>query len=110
MEPPARAGAFTTTAKGLHYVWRGWGQAVEATTIGIFNPTNEEWTLKPTTEIPPPGLGDGGCASIGNDLYCLGGSKTLSDFNDLHKQNIETIQWSKVHPRKFMIKQTGQYA
>ena len=99
MERPACIGAFTTAAYGLHYVWRGWGPAKEATTIGIFNPTNEEWTLQPTIGTPPPGLEDGGCASIGNDLYCFGGSYRSSRFNDLHKLNLETFQWSKVHPR-----------
>ena len=99
VEPPACVGAFTTAANGLHYVWRGGGPAKEATTIGIFNPTNEEWTLQPTTGTPPPGVCDGGCTSIGNDLYCFGGSKGSSDFNDLHKLNLETFQWSKVHPR-----------
>ena len=99
MEPPACAGAFTTAVKGLHYVWRGAGPAKEATTIGIFNPTNEEWTLQPTTGTPPPGLCDGGCASIGNDLYCFGGHNGLSHSNDLQKLNLETFQWSKIHPR-----------
>ena len=99
MEPPACADSFTTAAKGMHYVWRGLGAAVKATTIGIFNPTNEEWTLQPTTGPPPPGLWGGGCASIGNDLYCFGGDKGSSCFNDLHKLNLETFQWSKVHPR-----------
>ena len=99
MEPPACSSAFTTAAKGLHYVWRGGGPAEEATTIGIFNPTNEEWTLQPSTGTPPPGLWDGGCASIGNGLYCFGGQNVSSHFNDLHKLNLETFQWSKVHPR-----------
>ena len=97
MEPPACASAFTTAANELHYVWRGLGPAEEATTIGIFNPTNEEWTLQPTTGTPPPGLWGGGCASIGNDLYCFGGFNGSSYFNDLHKLNLETFQWSKVH-------------
>ena len=99
MEPPACMNAFTTAVKGLHYVWRGGGPAKEATTIGIFNPINEEWTLQPTTGTPPPGLCDGGCASIGNALYCFGGQEGSSFFNDLHKLNLETFQWSKVHPR-----------
>ena len=99
MEPPACAGAFTTAAKGLHYVWRGYGPAAEATTIRIFNPTNEEWTLQPTTGTPPPGLHGGGWASIENDLYCFGGSSGSSYFNDLHKLNLKTFQWSKVRPR-----------
>ena len=98
MEPLACEGAFTTEANRLHYVWRGWGPAKEATTIGIFNLTNEEWTLQPTTGTPPPGLWEGGCASIGNDLYCFGGFNGSSYFNDLHKLNLETFQWSKVHP------------
>ena len=99
MEPPACFGAFTTAAKGLHYVWRGAGPAEEATTIGIFNPTNEEWTLQLTAGTPPPGMMDGGCASIGKDLYCFGGENESSFFNDLHKLNLEAFQWSKVHPR-----------
>ena len=99
MEPLARVGAFTTAAKGLHYVWRGAGPAEEATTIGIFNPTNEQWTLQPTTGTPPPVLCDGGCASIGNNLYYFGGYDGSSYFNELHKLNLETFQWSKVHPR-----------
>ena len=99
MEPPACERAFTTAANGLQYVWRGWGPAREATTIGIFNPTNEEWTLQPTTGAPPSGLWGGGCVSIANDLYCFGGYNGSSYFNDLHKLNLETFQWSKVHPR-----------
>ena len=96
VEPPACMGAFTTTANGLHYVWRGDGPAVEATTIGIFNPTNEGWTLQPTTGTPPPGLWNGGCASVGNDLYFFGGENGSFYFNDLHKLNLETFQWSNL--------------
>ena len=99
MEPPACYGAFTTAANGLHYVWRGDGPATEATTIGIFNPTNEEWTLQPTTGTPPPGLWGGECVSIENALYCFGGDNGSSRFNDLHKLHLETFQWSKVQPR-----------
>ena len=104
MEPPAGAGAFTTAAKGLHYVWRGGGPAKEATTIGIFNPTNEKWTLQHTTGTLPPRMWGGGCAFIGKDMYCFGGRKESSNngssyFNDLHKLNLETFQWSKVHPK-----------
>ena len=101
MKPPACVGAFTTTANGLHYVWRGAAgpAAGEATTIGIFNPANEEWTLKPTTGTPPPGRCDGGCTSIGTNIYFFGGLKVSSHFNDLHMINSETFQWSKVHPR-----------
>ena len=64
MEPPACYGAFTTSANGLSFVWRGWGPAKDSTTIRIFNPINEEWTLQPTTGTLPPRLCDGGCTVL----------------------------------------------
>ena len=104
MEPPACESAFTTTASGLHYIYGGGDSAEVATTIKIFNPTNEEWTLQPTNGTLPPGQYDGGCDSIGNDMYIFGsysGSSLFADsrFNDLYKLNLETYQWSKVQPR-----------
>ena len=97
MEPPACAGAFTTTANRLHYVWRGMGRAQEATTIRIFNPINEQWTLQSTTGALPPGLYGGGCASIEKDLYCFDGHNGTVYFDDLRKLNLETFEWKKVH-------------
>ena len=99
VEPPACWSPFTTAVDELHYVWRGGGPAKEATTIGIFNATNEEWTLQPTTGIPPPGLWDGGCTSIEDDMYVFGGYGRFSRFNDLHKLSLDSFHWTKVHPR-----------
>ena len=100
MEPPAACyTAFTAATGGLHFLWRGWGPQKNASTIRIFNPVNEQWTVQPTTGTLPPGLSDGGCASIGNSLYCFGGYNGSSRFNELHKLNIETYHWSKVQPK-----------
>ena len=100
VEPPACVGAFTTTANRLHCIWRGAGPAKGTTKIKIFNPTNDEWTLQPTTGTPPRGLWNGGCAFIGKDLYSFGGNDgSFSHFNYLHKLSLETFQWSEIHPR-----------
>ena len=34
-----------------------------------------------------------------NNLYCLGGYDGSTWFNDLHELNLETFQWSNVHPK-----------
>ena len=97
-EPSACAGAFSTEAKGLHYTWKGIGPSEWETTLGIFNTRTEQWTLQPTTGSPPPGVWSGGCASVGDHLYCFGGSDGSSRFNTLHKLNLKTFHWSRVHP------------
>ena len=98
MEPPACDGAFSAEAGGLHYSWRGQGRE-KTTSIGVYDVQTEQWTLTPTTGPPPPGLWGGGCAVTMNNLYCFGGYDGFSWFNDLHKLNLETFQWSKVHPK-----------
>ena len=65
----------------------------------MYNILTEQWTLTPTTGPPPPGLWGGGCAIIMNHLYCFGGYNGSSHFNDLHKLNLKSFQWSKVHPQ-----------
>ena len=94
VEPPACLSAFSAEAGGLHYSWGGRGK----TTIGVYGVQTEQWTLIPTTGPPPPGVWAGGCAVIKKNLYCFGGYDATR-FNDLHKLNLETFQWSKVHPQ-----------
>ena len=98
MEPPACARAFSSEVGGLHYSWRGWGRE-KTSSIGVYNVQTEQWALTPTTGPQPPGLKAGGCAIVLNHLYCLGGFDFPSWFNDLHKLNLETLQWSKVHSK-----------
>ena len=99
VEPPACSAPFSAEAGGLHYLWRGKGPGERATTVGIYDPLTEQWTLQPTTGPPPPGVGYGGCASLENHFYCFGGYDGCSFFSDLHKLDLETFQWSKLHAR-----------
>ena len=98
VEPPIGAGAFSTEAGRLHYSWGG--QREKTTSIGVYDVQTEQWTLTPTTGPPLPGLVNGGCAITIKHLYCFGGYDGLSRFNALHKLNLETFQWSKVHTTK----------
>ena len=104
VEPAACAGAFSTESDGLHYIWRGAGPRQTETTIAIYNVKTERWALQRTTGSPPPGLCEGGCAIIGNHMYCFGGDDGSSWYDDLHKLNLETFQWSKVHPKNGQLK------
>ena len=98
VEPPACALAFSAEAGGLHYSWRG-GEKEKTTSTGVYDVQTEQWTLTPTTGPPPPGLWAGGCAITTKHLYCFGGLDGPTWFNNLHKLNLETFQWSKVHPK-----------
>ena len=99
MEPPGCVNAFSAEAGGLHYSWRGKGSE-KTISIGVYDVQTEQWTLTPTTGPPPPGLWVGGCAVMMKHLYCFGGFDGSSRFNDIHKLNLETFQWSKVHTTK----------
>ena len=103
VEPPACWRAFSAEAGGLHFLWGG--QRESTTSIGVYNVQTEQWTLTPTTGPPPLGLWTGRCAIIINHLYCFGGFDGSSRFNDLHKLNVETFQWSKVHLKSNSIEQ-----
>ena len=105
-EIAACADPFSTEAGGLHYSWRGRGPAEKATTVGIYNPKTEQWTLQPTTGPTPNGLYSGGCIALGNHLYCFGGESSPFGFqaqNDLHRLNLTTFQWSNAHFRSAQL-------
>ena len=108
VEPPACGWAFSAEAGGLHFSWGG--QKENKTSIAVYDVQTEQWTLTPTTGPPSPGLQAGRCTImkknlmgfvdiVMNHLYCFGGLDGSSRFNDLHKLNLETFQWSKVHPK-----------
>ena len=99
VEPHTCYHPFSTVTGSSHYLWRGWGLGQEATTIGIFKSQTEQWTLQSTTGSPPHALYDGACTSIGNRLYCFGGSDWDCPFNDLFELNTDNFQWSEILPR-----------
>ena len=78
-EIAACAGPFSAEAGGLHYLWRGRGPAEKTTTVGVYDLETKKWTLQPTTGPTPNGLYSGGCAALGNHLYCFGGSISLHE-------------------------------
>ena len=104
LEPPACANAFPAEAGGLHYSWGG-REREKTTSIGVYDVQTEQWTLTPTTGPPPPGLWVGGCAVMMKHLYCFGGYDRSSRFNDLHKLNLETFQWSEVSTARNLFEQ-----
>ena len=101
VEPPRCSRPFSSTKGRLHYIWRGEGPGLRAKIIGIYNPMTEQWILQRTTGCPPSGRCAGGCVSLGNYLYCIGGYNlnigTWS--NDIHKLNLDTFEWSEAYPQ-----------
>lgn len=95
VEPPATVCSFSASSSDCHYSWRGAGPGEKATSIGVFDPQTEQWTLQPTTGPPPSGISDGRCTIIGTHLFCFGGA---SQINDLYKLDLDTFVWSEVHP------------
>ena len=104
VEPPACLWAFSSEAGGLHYSWRGYGRE-KTTSIGVYDVQTEQWTLTPTTGPPPPGYCNGGCAVVTNHLYSFSGYDRSLWLNDLHKLNLDSFQWSKVHPKNSLSEQ-----
>ena len=101
LEPLCCSRPFSAVKDGLHYLWRGRGPGMEATTISMYRPSTEQWILYSTTGSPPSGLCAGGCVSLGSYLYCTGGYDYVNGYwhNDIHKLNLDTFEWSEVYPR-----------
>ena len=100
VEPPGCSRPFFTTKGEFYYLWRGRGLGERSKIIGIYNPITEQWILQSTTGSLPTELCAGGCVSLGDYLYCIGGYDSSKGwFNDIHKLNLETFEWSEVHPQ-----------
>ena len=99
MEPAACTRPFSTEGDGLHYLWRGSGLGEKATTMGVYNPKNESWTLQQTVGSIPLGMYYGSCATLGNRLYSFGGYNKSSLFNNLNQLSLKTFQWSQIQPK-----------
>ena len=103
VEPSASKGSFSAEAGGLNYIFEGKKSALKkspdekASTIGIYDPQTEQWTLQPTTGPPPSGVYGGKCVSLKKHLYCFGGSdrKGLFFHSDLRKLSLDTYHWSE---------------
>ena len=93
VESQACAGAFSTEAGGLHYLWRGVGPTHQVAAIGVFDSQTELWTIEATTGPPPSGQYEGRCVAAGSYLYCFGGVQSCKD---LYKLDLRSFHWAKV--------------
>ena len=114
LEPPVCWAPFSTAVGGRHYIWRGAGPGVGETSISVYDPHTELWTMRPTTGPTPPGLCLGECTAVGDKLFTFGGQgKAQSSSNDLHKLDLgcEPFKWTKVaptnHPSEWPFRKEG---
>ena len=94
--PSARGYPFITSAGGLTYLWGGI-EDTEPEVVFIYHHDTEKWTRRRTIgPHPSAGLGNGGCAVSGHNLYLFGGRDGNIDCGDLYELNTQTWQWSKL--------------
>ena len=95
-EPSACWRPFSTTIRGQHYLWRGYGKDRRSTSINVFDSYTETWSHHNTTGALPSGMCDGACTSIGTDIYTFGGSNGSTRFNDLRKFDSTNNVWTEI--------------
>ena len=94
--PSERAFPFIASAGGLTYLWGGFGDT-EPEAVFIYHHDTEKWSRRSTTgPHPPAGLGNGGCAESGHNLYLFGGSDLNNCYGSLYELNTQTWQWRKL--------------
>ncbi len=96
VEPTPCCSSAFTAADGCHYLWRGVGQGQGSDIIAIYDSSTELWSLLPTTGPLPPGEYGGCSVCVGRCLYTFGGEGAYSCFNNMHKLDLDTLQWSEV--------------
>ena len=95
--PSARVDPFIASAGELAYLWGGRGYRREPETVFIYRHDTETWTTKVTEgPHPPAGLGNGGCAILGQSIYLYGGVVGGSYHGDLYELNTKNWTWRKV--------------
>ena len=94
--PSVRAFPFVASAGDLTYWWGGF-KDTEPEAVFIYSHDTETWTRRRTSgPHPPAGLGNGGCAMSGHNLYLFGGSGGNNYNGDLYELNTQTWQWKKL--------------
>ena len=102
-KPSPRWGHYAAQVGGRCFLWGGRvpdfsasGRKKLASTVEIFDPYLEVWEQKTTTGVSPPGLYDGACASISDQLYSFGGYDGTSLYNSLHTMDPTSLEWKEV--------------
>ena len=95
-EPSPRWAHFSAVVEGQVYTFGGRTKdyvkekSSLASTVHLFNPCLEFWQeRRPEGTPPPPGLYDGGCASVGHCIYFCG-----SFYGTVSELNTSTLTWS----------------
>ena len=105
VQPIPCAFPFSAEADGLHYCWRGYGPNERSNSLFVYECNTETWTIKPTTGPAHRGLWIGCSVIVGRYFYTFGGVDEFTDYNDMSKLDLDTLQWSNVqttgsHPIK----------
>lgn len=106
-EPSPRYSHFSTLVEGELYVWGGQVDfCVEEDNalkqlishIHHFDIMLESWTTTECSGVPdpPPGLGNGGCASSGHHIYFYGGYNESGLQNSLHQLDTKSWRWKQL--------------
>ena len=96
VEPPPCSSLFSAKTDECHYVWRGLCSRLGSNIIAVFDPSTEQWSLKPTTGPQPPGEWSGCSVCVGHYLHIFGGHDGNDFVNDMYKLDLDTFQWTKV--------------
>lgn len=101
-EPSPRWGHFSTAVEGQLYVYGGRTEdfAQErsslASTVHVFDPSQESWQEKRPEGPAPPGLVDGACASVGHHAFFYGGHDGTEQHGSLHQLDTRTLSWTQL--------------
>ncbi|XP_064387422.1 uncharacterized protein LOC135335784 [Halichondria panicea] len=95
VEPPPCSSLFSAKTDKCHYVWRGLCSRLGSNIIAVFDPSTEQWSLKPTTGPQPPGEWSGCSVCVGHYLHIFGGHDGNDFVNDMYKLDLDTFHWTK---------------
>ena len=68
------------------------------TSVDVFDPDREEWTLITTSGIPPSGVLNAACVALGPLLYHIGGADEDNFYNTIHCLDTTTKEWRELQP------------
>jgi len=102
-EPSPRFVHYAAPVGGRCFLWGGRvpdfsasGRKKLASTVEIFDPYLEVWEQQTTSGVPPSGLADGACLSLGDQLYSFGGWDGASFYNTLHMLDPTSLEWKQL--------------
>ena len=99
-EPSPRFRHYASSVGGSCLLWGGCVPGLSpkklASTVEIFDPYLEMWEQQATSGDSPPGLVDGACAVLLDQLYSFGGTDGTSYYNSLHTLDPTSLKWKEL--------------